>query len=187
MRDVLIQQRAWVQHWIADLAAGFTPTRGSLEAALAALETHLTQDDDNRPHGDASAKLSAPRMHSDEEYCLYHNDNGQHIGACALEVRGWLEEHPDYRGKIWGDWDTGGTFDHFEATAMFFPEEEEDDDGDWMQTTVTSLVRKPMLALTDDGYVWVDVPVEVVSDTRGKIIFERFIDRNQPLNKETSK
>jgi hypothetical protein len=43
MRDVLIQQRAWVQHWIADLAAGLTPTRGSLEAALAALETHLTQ------------------------------------------------------------------------------------------------------------------------------------------------
>jgi hypothetical protein len=50
-----------------------------------------------------------------------------------------------------------------------------------------------MLALTDEGYVWVDVPVEVVSDTRGKIISERFIDRNQPLtalqvlNKETSK
>lgn len=45
MRNALIQQRAWVQHWIADIAAGLTPTRGSLEAALAALETHLTQDD----------------------------------------------------------------------------------------------------------------------------------------------
>ena len=56
MRDVLIQQRAWVQHWIADIAVGLTPTRGSLEAALAALETHLTQDDDNRPHGDASVR-----------------------------------------------------------------------------------------------------------------------------------
>jgi hypothetical protein len=180
MRDVLIQQRAWVQHWLDDLAAGFTPTRESLEAALAALETHLTQDDDNRPHGDASAKLSAPRMHDDRECCIYSNDNGQHIGACALEVRGWLAEHPDYQGKIWGDWDLGGSRDHFEATEMFFPEPDEDDDGDWMQTTVTRLVRKPTLALTDDGYVWVDVPVEVVSDTRGKIISERFIDRNQP-------
>lgn len=37
MRDVLIQQRAFVQHWLDDLAAGLTPTRESLEAALAAL------------------------------------------------------------------------------------------------------------------------------------------------------
>ena len=132
--------------------------------------------------------MALPRMHDDTEYCLFHADNGQHIGACALEVRGWLEEHPEYRGKIWGDWDLGGSRDHFDASEMFFPEEEEDE-----QPTLTSLVRKPMLALTDEGYVWVDVPVEVVSDTRGKIISERFIDRNQPLtalqvlNKETSK
>jgi hypothetical protein len=71
-------------------------------------------------------EMALPRMHSDEEYCLFHADNGQHIGACALEVRGWLEEHPDYRGKIWGDWDLGGSRDHFEATEMFFPEEDED-------------------------------------------------------------
>lgn len=64
-----------------------------------------------------------PRMHNDREYCLYHNDNGQHIGACALEVRGWLEEHPDYCGRIWGDWDLGGSRDHFDATELFFGEE----------------------------------------------------------------
>jgi hypothetical protein len=45
----------------------------------------------------------------------------------------------------------------------------------------TSLLRKPVLALTDEGYVWVDVPVEVVTDTRGKIISERFLPAAQAV------
>lgn len=40
---------------------------------------------------------------------------------------------------------------------------------------MTSLRFKPTLALTDEGYVWVDVPVEVETDASGKIISERFI------------
>lgn len=69
--------------------------------------------------------MSLPRMHDEREYCLYHNDLGQSVGECALEVRGWLAEHPEYQGRIYGDWDTGGPRDHFDATEMFMPEAEE--------------------------------------------------------------
>lgn len=69
--------------------------------------------------------MPLPRMHDDREWCLFHNDLGQSVGECALEVRGWLAEHPEYRGRIYGDWDLGGSRDHFDATEMFFPEEEE--------------------------------------------------------------
>ena len=41
------------------------------------------------------------------------------------------------------------------------------------------LLRKQVMALTDEGYVWVDVPVEVETDASGKIIRERFIEREQ--------
>jgi hypothetical protein len=46
---------------------------------------------------------------------------------------------------------------------------------------MTSLRFKPVMALTDEGYVWVDVPVEVVTDTRGKIISERFLPAAQAV------
>lgn len=72
--------------------------------------------------------MTLPRMHDDREYCKYHNDLGQSVGECALEVRGWLAEHPEYRGRIYGDWDLGGSRDHFDATEMFFPEADEEAD-----------------------------------------------------------
>lgn len=68
--------------------------------------------------------MTLPRMHSDREFCLFHNDLGQSVGECALEVRGWLAEHPEYQGRIYGDWNTGGPRDHFDATELFMPEAE---------------------------------------------------------------
>ena len=69
-------------------------------------------------------QMALPRMHDDREYCLYHNDLGQSVGECALEVRGWIADHPEYQGRIWGDWNTGGSRDQFDATEMFFETEE---------------------------------------------------------------
>ena len=73
--------------------------------------------------------MALPRMHDDREYCLYHNDLGQPIGECALEVRGWLADHPDYQGWIWGDWDLGSPRDHFDATEIMKPTI--DEHGNW--------------------------------------------------------
>ena len=56
---------------------------------------------------------------SDTEFCLFHNDRGQSVGECALEVKGWLAEHPEYQGAIYGDWDLGGPRDDFDATELF--------------------------------------------------------------------
>lgn len=66
--------------------------------------------------------MTLPRMHDEREWCLFHNDLGQSVGECALEVRGWLAEHPEYSGRIYGDFDTGGLRDHFDATELFFPD-----------------------------------------------------------------
>lgn len=63
--------------------------------------------------------MTLPRMHDEREWCLFHNDLGQSVGECALEVRGWLAEHPEYQGRIYGDWDTGGPRDDFDATELF--------------------------------------------------------------------
>ena len=70
--------------------------------------------------------MTLPRMHDDREFCKYHNDLGQSVGECALEVRGWLAEHPEYSGRIFGDWDTGGPRDQFDASELFYPERYED-------------------------------------------------------------
>ena len=67
-----------------------------------------------------------PRFHSDTEWCLFSTGDGRDIGSNALEARGWLAEHPEYTGRVYGDWDTGGPRDHFDATEMFRPEAEED-------------------------------------------------------------
>lgn len=66
------------------------------------------------------------RMHDEREWCLFHNDLGQSVGECVLEVRGWLAEHPEYRGRIYGDWDTGGPRDNFDATAWFIPDADDE-------------------------------------------------------------
>lgn len=69
--------------------------------------------------------MALPRMHDDREFCLFHNGKGQHVGSNAIEVRDWLDAHPDYIGGIYGDWDTGGSRDNFDATEMFFDCDEE--------------------------------------------------------------
>lgn len=73
------------------------------------------------------ARRPLPRMHSDREFCLFSNDLGQSVGECALEVRGWLADHPEYRGHIYGDWNIGSSRDHFDATTLFFPEDDDDE------------------------------------------------------------
>ena len=37
-RMALIQQRAWVRHWMSDVKAGLLPTTGSLSAAMDGLD-----------------------------------------------------------------------------------------------------------------------------------------------------
>jgi plasmid stability protein len=33
LRDTLVQQRAWIEHWLADRAANLQPSKESLESA----------------------------------------------------------------------------------------------------------------------------------------------------------
>lgn len=71
--------------------------------------------------------MNRPRLHSEWEWCLFSNGYGQLIGEDIAEARDWLAAHPDYAGKIDGDWDTGGPRDHFDATEIFFPDADEAD------------------------------------------------------------
>lgn len=48
-------------------------------------------------------------------------------------------------------------------------------------SALVTLTRKPTMVLTDEGYIWVDVPVEIATDDRGKVISERFIEPTRSL------
>ena len=39
----LKRQRAWLNHWLADLEAGIKPTEGSIREALASVEAAISQ------------------------------------------------------------------------------------------------------------------------------------------------
>lgn len=41
LRQALIQQRAWVQHWQEDLAGNLTPELSSLQSALKSIDAAL--------------------------------------------------------------------------------------------------------------------------------------------------
>lgn len=41
LREVLIQQRCWILHWLDDIAGNLKPTENSLRAALAVVEQEL--------------------------------------------------------------------------------------------------------------------------------------------------